>query len=243
VLGVALILATLVSRQARADRASYLWDGGALPFFWGSLAAKYAFGHVASPPATPRLFGAREGGARRAAWELPNWTVIGSGAAVILAIGAGGDDVHLDHAKGLAESLATASLLSSVLKDTFGRHRPDWTATGTDREKDQSFPSGHTIEAFAIGSYAALYLHDHVFEHARSALPELAADAGILAAASAVGTERRLHNRHFVSDVVAGSILGTAVSTLFFRYQEHRARSGGEPEMSEPPSVGLGGVF
>lgn len=139
----------------------------------------------------------------------------------------------------------------------FGRHRPDWTATDTSSDQLKSFPSGHATMAFGIATYAALYLHEHVFDRMRGPEAVVSVTEGltygaIAAGASALAFERGYHNRHFVSDIVVGAALGTTTSALLFHYQERRFRhhERGDHALallptatSEGASVELGGVF
>jgi membrane-associated phospholipid phosphatase len=242
---LAVHVPTAVAEEA-VDRpdSSYLWDGGAVPFFWGALAARIALDRYTDPPESPRLFSATEGGAAKASWEVPGWVVTGMGVGAGGAMLLGDDPARWYHAKGLAQSLATGSVITGVLKTTFGRHRPDWVA-GDRHGQRRSFPSGHTSQAFAIAAYSILYLRAHVFDRYRGDrdLPwwEAATYGGIALGAFAVGGERVLHNRHHLTDVGAGALLGTATSTLFFLYQEgryQRAASRSEPgEVRVTPSI------
>jgi len=216
--------------SARADDRttgldpSYLVDGGAVPLFWVPLAAQISLTHWATPRSTPLLFDPTEGGATRAQWEVPDWALIAGGAGAALAIGLGHDRSRSYHVKGLAESMATAGLVVAVMKPLFGRHRPDWSLTSGDTTKDESFPSGHSTEAFAIATYGALYLHDHVLD-GTPLLEQGLIYGGVFTAAGLVDAERVYHHRHFVSDVVAGSLLGSVTSTVIYRYQQHRANN------------------
>jgi membrane-associated phospholipid phosphatase len=207
----------------------YLWDGGAAPFVWGAITARLLLDRTVTARATPLGFSADEGGAARAAWEVPGWTVTAAGAAVAVAIGLGGDDARWFHAKGLAETLATGTLLTGALKLAFGRHRPDFDG---DPEAgfgggNRSFPSGHATEAFEIATYAALYLRDHRLARRRSGVTwwQGTTYAGVYAGAALIAAERVIHHRHHVSDVVAGAALGTATAAVFYGYQERRYRA------------------
>ena len=222
---------------------SYLWDGGALPFFWGSLAADMALGRWGSPRQTPLLFSAGEGGQPKSSWEVPGWTLRAGAGTAGLAVALTGDDSKWYHVKGLAESMATVGLLTSALKLTFGRHRPDYTPGDTEPKVRKSFPSGHATDAFAIATYSALYLRRHVFESARDpgsvvAPVEALAYAGIAAGAAALSLERVYNKRHHVTDILAGAALGAATSIAFFLYQEHRFehREPGAHARGHPPS-------
>lgn len=230
---------------------SYLWDGGALPLIWGALAAQVALDRWVVARSTPLGFDPRGGGAAPSAWEVPSWTLTLGGAVVGATFVVGSDEARWYHLKGLAESLAVGGLVTNVLKKSFGRHRPDWTAAATDPNERQSFPSGHATTAFAIATYTALYLHGHVFGHARPAggVPwwEAAAYAGLFTGAAVLAGERVYHHRHYVSDVVVGSLLGAAESTAAYLYQEARARRRGltiAPVVTpEATTILLGGTF
>jgi undecaprenyl-diphosphatase len=61
-----------------------------------------------------------------------------------------------------------------------------------------SFPSGHTITAFAVAVSLSLFY------------PELA--AGLFFCALSVAASRILLGMHFLSDVLAGAAIGTALA-------------------------------
>ena len=100
-----------------------------------------------------------------------------------------------------AEILA-AGIVTPILKKVTGRLRPSQGSDADEYQplsRDQSFPSGHSTEAFAVASVVA----------ARSngwAVPALA-----YALASGVALARMNDRAHFASDVVAGAIIGTAI--------------------------------
>lgn len=229
---------------------SYLWNGGALPFFWGALAGDAALGQWGSPRKTPLLFSADEGGLSPSSWEIPGWALRAGAGAVGLAIAIGGDDSRWYHVKGFAESMATVGFLTHALKLTFGRHRPYYTPDSIDSQERKSFPSGHSTNAFAIATYSALYLRSHVFGRARDAgtlvtAAEAFAYAGLAAGATALALERVFHNRHHVTDLIGGAVLGTATSVAFFFYQEYRYqhRESGASTRMLLPSVGSGATL
>jgi hypothetical protein len=205
---------------------SYLVDGGALPFFWGAMAGRLALDKWATPRHTPLFFSDSEGGAPKSSWEVPGYAVSGLGVGLGLGMVLSGDDSRMYHVKGVAESLMTGCLVTGVIKTIVGRHRPDWNPAIDSDSSRRSFPSGHSTQAFAIATYAILYLRGHVFDTRRgdSVLPwwELAAYTGIGLGAAAVAGERVWHNRHNLSDVAIGGLLGTVSSSLFYYYQEGR---------------------
>ena len=224
----AIIALFAFSRPAQADvrtpssEPAWLVDGGAVPLFWVPVALELSFDKLVKPRATPLFFDPEDGGAAVASWEIPDWTLYAAGVGVASTFALGGDSTRWYHVKGLAESMATSGLVMTILKDVVGRHRPDWAATSADTTKNQSFPSGHATEAFAIATYAALYMHDHVFD-GRLTLGHGLAYTGVFAAAGMVAVERVYHHRHHVSDVVVGAAIGTLTSALIYRYQQHHA--------------------
>ena len=109
------------------------------------------------------------------------------------------------------EASVFTGLLSTVAKRAFGRKRPIDANDRTAFElgsSNQSFPSGHTTEAFTLASVIA----------ARSSgwiVPSLAYTAACL-----VAYDRVNDRQHFPSDVVAGAALGVSVG----RFVVHRHR-------------------
>ncbi|HEV7502478.1 MAG TPA: phosphatase PAP2 family protein [Vicinamibacteria bacterium] len=138
-----------------------------------------------------------------AAWMLLS-TRLGDGwvwAAVVLAVTARGEGV----ARALTET-ATAIVVVNVtqmgLKHAFRRTRPLRASAGVivtapDRF---SFPSGHTMNAFAVAVIVSI------------AAPHAAVPA--LALAGSVGASRVVFRLHYVSDVVAGAAVGSVLAAL-----------------------------
>lgn len=109
---------------------------------------------------------------------------------------------------GLASSLIAGGIISPVLKYSVGRVRPNTTSRTYDFKPfsgNQSFPSGHTTQAFAVASVIAEN-YDQWW------VKTLA-----YGAAGLVGVARVEQNTHFASDVVAGAILGTVVGRAVVR--------------------------
>jgi len=150
-------------------------------------------------------------------WRPPRWfrayvlaaTRVGDGwlwyAMGLVILLFGGDDRLL--AVGAAGSAAAASvLLFLVLKRFACRRRPCHIAPhcwATLLPPDQfSFPSGHTMTAFAVA--VPLLLH----------YPSLT--IGLLFCALSIAISRILLGMHFLSDVVAGGLIGTGLGFLGF---------------------------
>jgi membrane-associated phospholipid phosphatase len=212
---------------------SYLYDGGAIPFIWLALGTRLVLDANTQPRDSPLLFSAREGGAPPPEWSVPGWTVTATGGVLAGAMVLGGDRSRWYHVKGLAQTLSTGVAITAGLKVTFGRHRPDYDPAADAMDDHRSFPSGHSTQAFAIATYAAAYLHTHVFDDPWGP-GAVASYAALYGAATAVAAERVVHNQHHLSDVAAGALLGSATSVAFFIYQEHRFRNRSERSETGP---------
>ena len=131
------------------------------------------------------------------------------GAAICGVFYVGGKIFNNDRAKETAimgiESMAVAGALSSLGKFLIGRQRPNknkgaFSYTGVDsRSYKSSLPSGHTTMAFSLASVIA-----EQYEN-------IAVNILVYGAASAVGFQRVYDDKHWLSDVAAGAVLGTVV--------------------------------
>ena|GEM_PF-6829809 len=248
-LGLVAVVAS--GHEARAGQAGFevqdLYDGGALPFVWGSLAVAAVAHFGFEPAARPRLFDPAEGGEPLRGETVPSYVVAGYSAALGLALLPSATRRY--HFKGYVEALATVSAITEVIKVTFGRHRPYYNDP-TDLEQRRSFFSEHASLTFAANTYLLLYLHDHVFSHWRPqgstfAWWELGPDAAVAAGSAWVAWTRVRDHRHHPSDVITGAVFGTACSAIFYEWQQHRYRQRKERSDQGPPlhvSVGPGTV-
>lgn len=117
------------------------------------------------------------------------------GTAVLGAIGlVTGNAEALHTAKDLAVALTATSAAVWALKYTTHRERPDGS-------NYYSFPSGHTAVAFAAAS---------VIDKRYGGV----AGWGAYTAAALAGEARIADNHHYLSDVVAGAVLGTVIGHL-----------------------------
>jgi membrane-associated phospholipid phosphatase len=143
-----------------------------------------------------------------------NATAIGMGAtaASLYAIGRIRKDSKMQHTALLAgEAMADTALVQTVLKDATMRLRPisypasGWFATSSSPTAyirgNGSFPSGHSIEAFAVATIIARRYGNHRW------VPYAA-----YGLASLVGFSRLTLNVHFLSDVFMGGALGYSIS-------------------------------
>lgn len=104
-------------------------------------------------------------------------------------------------------SWASAGLLNLLFKDLVARPRPsnlEMTLVAVDEQiYTRSFPSGHTVCAFAIALALALALHGKT---------RWAVGAPALALAVGVGLSRIYRGVHWPSDVAASVLLALAVA-------------------------------
>ncbi|OGS50478.1 MAG: hypothetical protein A3J79_11170 [Elusimicrobia bacterium RIFOXYB2_FULL_62_6] len=116
------------------------------------------------------------------------------------------------------ESFLAANAVGSVVKYAAGRSRP-YAGNGKRTFKpfifksySTSFPSGHTVSAFAVASvYAAGY--DNFW-----------AGAAAYGAASVLALQRIYSDKHWASDVFAGAVLGTAAGRAVTARSKERGR-------------------
>lgn len=152
-------------------------------------------------------------------------TPFGSWAAIgisVIALGGGlvsHDKRLLDTGRDAVEAeILAAGITTPVLKYTIGRARPGDNVgayvfkpfSGHD-----SFPSGHTTEAFAVASVFAARADGWV-------VPTLA-----YTLASCVGYARVNDRTHWASDVIAGGVIGTLIGrTIVKRHQREDEHPG-----------------
>jgi diacylglycerol diphosphate phosphatase / phosphatidate phosphatase len=129
--------------------------------------------------------------------------------------------------------LSTSAIVEST-KRIFGRLRPDFldrcmpvdgACTGRRMfvEKGRvSFPSGHSAVSFCGFLFLIFFIHSKLRLRIDSAeirhLVRGMLYVGLLSAPLVIAASRVFDNRHFVSDVVAGGVLGIAVAATGFRY-------------------------
>jgi membrane-associated phospholipid phosphatase len=127
------------------------------------------------------------------------------------------------------ESMVLADLLGAGIKLAAGRQRPSidigrpssfqlWR--GLRGDAYQSFPSGHTITAFAFASSATReiqFWRPHAAWYVGTVL---------YGGASLVGASRMYNNMHWASDVMAGAAIGTIVGLKVVRYTHSHPGNG-----------------
>ncbi len=108
--------------------------------------------------------------------------------------------------------IIAAGVITPLLKKAFGRARPNQDETNSHDfdpfSAQESFPSGHTTNAFALASAVAGHSRGWV-------VPTIA-----YTVASSVAFARMNDNVHWASDVLAGAAIGTATGHMIV--QRHR---------------------
>ena len=93
-----------------------------------------------------------------------------------------------------------------IIKDLVPRYRPyTYFAEPIDDEFTNSFPSGHTALTFAVCSFSA-FAYSHMFPDSEYILPF---GIGAYTTAAVTGLLRVLSGSHFISDVLAGALIGS----------------------------------
>jgi undecaprenyl-diphosphatase len=153
-------------------------------------------------------------------WTPPRWfriwmlsaTRLGDGwlwLSALVVLAAGGSECQ----RALAAAAVAAVLANIVLVLVKGRvrrprpcdvirHRSPQATLRYLPSDRYSFPSGHSLNAFALGSVLALFF------------PALGAP--LLFVAANVAASRVVLGRHFLSDVLAGSALGALIGGVAF---------------------------
>jgi membrane-associated phospholipid phosphatase len=132
----------------------------------------------------------------------------------------------------IAGALAVAAGVANGLKMVAGRGRPDNPFLDEDPDDfalfsgHASWPSGHTAMAFAFATALGDELHQPVARY------------GLLAVATAVGWSRINDNRHWLSDVASGAVIGiTSAKFASGRWRVFGIRA---PSFIVGPTGGMG---
>jgi membrane-associated phospholipid phosphatase len=155
----------------------------------------------------------------------------------------GSDDVALQMTLIDAEAYAVASALQGAATFFGGRERPygrdcggqlkDQSIDCTTPSRYRSFFSGHSTLSFTSASL--ICAHHERLELFESAADEITCASGFVAAAT-IASMRVISDVHYVSDVLTGALIGTAVG-LGIPLLHHYHKSGEEP--SAAPQVRL----
>lgn len=135
----------------------------------------------------------------------------------------------------ITEATSLALLVDQTVKYAVGRSRPyAWLAGNHpgDRDANLSFFSGHTTFAFAVAASTSTLLLE---QHAPGAV---AVSATAFALAGATGYLRLAAQQHYLTDVLAGAAVGTAVGWAVPHFF-HAPRSDGKGLQLAPAAGGV----
>jgi len=146
-------------------------------------------------------------------------------------------DEHLRETGALAmRAMADTQLLTSFLKFATDRARPQATGLtpqsgsfwpgGSHSSSADSFPSGHTANAFAVAHVIA------------DEYPGWKVKLAVYGLAAATGFERIQGREHFPSDVLVGGAIGYLIGGYVFDHHSSRSRT----RVAFAPMVGRGGA-
>jgi membrane-associated phospholipid phosphatase len=114
---------------------------------------------------------------------------------------------------GLKSHLLMTTIVTSA-KMIFNTKRPDFSA-------NNSFPSGHTAQAFVAASFMSEELG-----HKYKWVPYLA-----YSLATSVGTLRVMNNKHYVSDVLVGAGVGILATKLVYSTHKYKWGNGNKKKL------------
>lgn len=127
------------------------------------------------------------------------------------------------------ESIGAAGVTGYLIKGVVGRARPYVVADTNPRDvhpgrgfRDDgytSFPSGHTLAAFAAASAASDEIR-YLWPHSSPLIAP-----ALFTGAALSGLSRIYNDKHWASDVVAGAAVGTIVARAVVRYERGHPRN------------------
>jgi undecaprenyl-diphosphatase len=140
--------------------------------------------------------------------------MLGLAASLVLPGLAGRFEAPIRRVASIFIIVAAAGLADDALKIVFGRARPYLWLAGDDSgfgffrysAKFASFPSGHTTTSFAAALAFGMVMPRHKL--------------WFLLAALLIAASRIVLDVHYLSDVIAGALLGTAVAVLLGKWLE-----------------------
>ena len=127
-----------------------------------------------------------------------------------------GDAATSNAALDIGVGYAVATTTGSLLRRAIGRHRPDTAGQSLKfsplrrLHEWHSFPSGHVVGVMALATGISMKANRPWVTSVTYGM------------ASMVGLQRIYNERHWASDVVAGTLFGIAVGASTVRWREHQ---------------------
>ena len=156
--------------------------------------------------------------------------------ATVLAAGIGWQHRAIGPAMVVLSPVALAATASTLIKLAVGRERPPMAAHLM-TETDFSFPSGHVTATSALAGAVLLvvWMEPAASKHTRSTATKVVATSAAVAVVVAVMVTRLYLGVHWLTDVVAGAVLGTtAVLATALVVTAVRLRPDREPSEAPP---------
>jgi hypothetical protein len=155
---------------------------------------------------------------------------VGATAAAFYFIGRQKNDARARETGILsAEASVDSLIVVRALKGITQRGRPE---SGIDRseffDSGDSFPSGHSIEAWSVATIVADEYHDH-----------RAVQIAAYGIASAVSVARFTGHKHYLSDVLVGSALGYGIGQYVYHAHHRKSAESGDNNDGSGPSRSL----
>jgi membrane-associated phospholipid phosphatase len=167
--------------------------------------------------------------------------------ALVAGLGHGNYDVAFQMAMIGTQAVLTAKLVSGLTKGLVGRARPDSAGCVNGDEPgcgthNESFISGHTTSAF-VGAGLICAQHQNLALYGDSALGAITCGAS-LAIATAAGTLRIVADRHNLTDVLGGALVGLGAGYLMpnllnYNFGADRGEGGQIAPFADDRSVGV----
>lgn len=219
----ALCIALPVHAQSAFDRmratpGDAAWLGVAVPIDLGLL-----FIEPARPDRQAEPFALDVAARDGLDWRRPDraarasdWLLRGFMLSFIVAPPLGNLDLERGTGNGVlvgAEALAATQLVTGTVKHLVRRERPDGEARHG-HEAWASFFSGHTSVSFAGATMLTVYAHEYDWggDTGAWAVPAVA-----YSLAGLTGYLRVAGRRHWLTDVLAGAVVGTGTAYLSYR--------------------------
>jgi len=130
---------------------------------------------------------------------------------------------------GIMASILASGIITPTLKFVIGRDRPSQSTSSTVfhpfQGSDNSMPSGHATQAFAVASVISAHSE------------EWWVSVTAYTIAGLVGFARIYHNAHWTSDVTAGAAIGTFVGRGIVALNDRLRKGDGKVHVAFAPMV------
>jgi membrane-associated phospholipid phosphatase len=130
---------------------------------------------------------------------------------------------------GIMASILASGIITPTLKFVIGRDRPSQSTSSTSfhpfQGSDNSMPSGHATQAFAVASVISAH-SDEVWVSVTA-----------YTIAGLVGFARIYHNAHWTSDVTAGAAIGTFVGRGIVALNDRLRKGDGKVHIAFAPLI------